>query len=103
MAHDLDPITVTDDEDPDASRGRSDPGGSGSLSGLFRGLVLSLLVAIVVLLAANLAAIRALTTETKRSACYERLSFIGRPDERLVPGAARLCEGPSPVVEYSDR
>ena len=54
-------------------------------------------------LAVSVIAIRTLTVETQRSACYERLNFIGRPErDELGEGAALLCEGPSPVTRYSD-
>ncbi len=57
------------------------------------------------LLSANLLALRRLTIEVKRVACYERIAYIDATSETSVPpsSTARLCEGDSPLIEYADR
>lgn len=71
-------------------------------------LLVAALVVIAVLLLAIFLAIRALTIETKRVACYERLHFITESalhgsTSAPATGTARLCEGSDPLIEYRIR
>ncbi len=96
-----------DDGAEDVGAAGSVPASRVSFAGRAHWWLVGGLLLVTAVLLANLLAIHALTVETKRVACYERLAFISSSSPELNNGvppesAARLCEGPAPLIEYRD-